>query len=268
MQTHTLVHFSLLAFLKQFLTKDTIGRTLAEAPRRHSAVSTLYQFREGTWVENLAVRSNGDLIVGFADRPEIHLSPADTGHESAELIYRFPNATSIFGITEICEDESAVSVGDFRIETLHPYRGTCSVWRVEFRRKGTRDVEDPTITDIPKATILNGLVTLDREAGTILLAESKFGQVYLLDTHSGEYRVALRGSTMRLDPRNPIIFGVNGLKIRVMEGKTYLYYTNSSKALLCRIQIDLKRGQSSRTFPCCSEVWPKFGSGRLRARHH
>src|ERR1700761_4932125 len=57
----------------------------------------IYEFENETWVENIAVRSNGKLLVTLITAPEVW--EVDPIESTASLVYKFPNASSALGIS-------------------------------------------------------------------------------------------------------------------------------------------------------------------------
>ena len=73
---------------------------------------TVYEFPNETWVENLGQRANGKILVTLISAPEVWEIDPLTTPPTAELIYRFPDATSALGIAEYQLDVFAVNVGN------------------------------------------------------------------------------------------------------------------------------------------------------------
>ncbi|KAK7216619.1 hypothetical protein V2G26_004622 [Clonostachys chloroleuca] len=71
----------------------------------------VHQFPAPSWIENLAVRSNGQVLVTFISAPEVYLvdpsEPAKT-----VLIHKFSNVTAMSGIVEVENDKFYVAGAD------------------------------------------------------------------------------------------------------------------------------------------------------------
>lgn len=80
------------------------------AASAYSHIRNVAVFPNGTWVENIAVRWNGHLLVTLLNRPEVWEVEPLSGH--SELVYSFPEATGTLGIAEIEHDIFAVNVGN------------------------------------------------------------------------------------------------------------------------------------------------------------
>lgn len=126
--------------------------------------STIFQLdRNGTWIENLAVRCNGDILATRIDSPEVwtitpnHANITTRGHGS--LLHRFPNAKSTMGIVEITPDIFGVIVGNVSLPSTTPEPGSFSLWTLDLT------VGHPNATllaHIPEGQFLDGLTKFKR----------------------------------------------------------------------------------------------------------
>ncbi|KAB8229519.1 uncharacterized protein BDW43DRAFT_288144 [Aspergillus alliaceus] len=217
------------------LTIITPILALPYAPRTTgSPVSVTFQFnRNGTWLENLAVRPNGELLVTRLDVPELWLvNPAtNNAKEAGSLLYSFPNATSLLGITEIDTDVYAVVVGNFSISTVTSTQGSYSIWSIDLSSsKPTAKVLAP----IPEAKFPNGIVRFGQDL--LLITDSAKGVIWRLSLSTGEFSQALSDTTMLPAEGQPNAVGVNGIDVR---GK-YVYYTSTTQMLYARVPVDEK----------------------------
>jgi hypothetical protein len=211
-------------FRLPFLLSFTVLLASAVGTSNHAtSTKLLHQFPNGTRVENIAVRSNGQLLLTFITRPELWtLNPFDAS-PAPSLIYKFLNATGTFGITEISPDIFAVSAGDFSSGIQF------SIWTVNLRQR------DPVIhkaVELPSGMFVNGVARLS--STSILGSDVLAGVVYRIDLAAGTTVVALNDETMKDMPG----FAVNGIRIR----DSFLYYVNLGKALFCRIPINSSTG--------------------------
>jgi hypothetical protein len=91
--------------------------------RRQPVIRDVWQFPNNTWPENLAVRASGQLLVTLLSIPELYqVDP--TGAQQAQLIYHFPNATGLTGITEVEKDVFVVISGNFSLATFSSTPGS------------------------------------------------------------------------------------------------------------------------------------------------
>lgn len=200
---------------------------------------TLYQFENGTRIENIAVRKNGNLLVTLSDRPELYeIDPFNPA--SPKLIHHFAGYLGLGGITETTPDIFTVNAGNI---TFGPFRAvpeSFSVWKLDFNNCGGR-AKVSKVTDMPDALYLNGMTTLDSRAGTILTGDCANGRVFRVDTRTGDYTVALDDELLQPPPNAILPVGVNGIRLI----GHYLYFTNTFKALYGRVPVDLGTGKAN-----------------------
>ncbi|PYH47647.1 uncharacterized protein BP01DRAFT_414485 [Aspergillus saccharolyticus JOP 1030-1] len=200
-------------------------------PQQYSAKSrTLFQYaRNGTWLENVAVRSNGDVLVTRLGVPELW-SVDPRGQRNASLIETFPNSRSLFGITEISEDVFALVAGNFSMGSLST-PGTYAIWKIDLT---TSDhPETSLITKVPKADFLNGLTLFNNN--TLLSTDSAKGVIWRIDITHGNYSIAFSDpATMKPAPNSPKPVGINGIEVR----NNYVYYTSTTGMLFARVRFN------------------------------
>ncbi|KAF8853416.1 hypothetical protein BDZ45DRAFT_79611 [Acephala macrosclerotiorum] len=201
-------------------------------------VHTIYEGEVPTWYENLAVRSNGQLLVTRLDTPLLELvDPTST--LPPVLLHSF---TSIYagclGITETSTDIFYMVAQAPFDSNFVKSSGSSSVFKVDltsYSEDGvTANAIVTKVTDIPEADFLNGMTTLDAHAGLVLIADSYNGWVYRLDVNTGNYSVVIDDPKMKYLPGSITNLGINGIKIR--DG--YLYWTNTGSPNFSRIQIN------------------------------
>ncbi|KAJ4982658.1 hypothetical protein SVAN01_11848 [Stagonosporopsis vannaccii] len=220
---------------------------VAVAPLRSNAqgpARTIFQWENGTWAENIAVRSNGDLLVTLMDRPVLYSISPKT--QAANLVIDLKDeadAIGLLGITEMAHDVFVVVAGNFSIARAESDPASYSVWEIDFNRGGRCDKVNE-IERIPQASFLNGLTTLNRQKETVLMSDSVLGVVWRLNIRTGEYVIALEDATMKPPKGSKPYIGING--VRVFED--YLYYVNAQRQLFCRVQIDTSTGMARGPF--------------------
>ena len=209
----------------------------AASPASHSsAIHDIYQFpNKGTWIENLAVRANGQIMITRLDTPVVQqVNPFTPGQEPT-TIYTFPAALGTYGITELEPDVFVVTTGNFSLTSFQNQPGAFSVWKVDMRRyHGPGTAKVSKICDLPEVIFLNGATTLDPIKGTVLIADSQGGSVVRVDTYTGTHTVVQKDTTMAPIPTAHLPLGINGLHVR--DG--YLYFTSSNQELFVRVPIN------------------------------
>lgn len=228
-----------------------------------SNVQRIYQFPNGTWVENIAVRYNGNLLVTLVNVPELwEISDPSSSLEqhqqnitTATLIHSFYGVEYLTGITEMEPD--VFIVASPRV-----------IWRVDFR--AAMHDPGPRITEIitvPGALNLNGMTTFDVTKGLVLIADSMLGVVWRVNTRTGESVIVLEDErTMAGDFSLGPLVGINGVKVN----GDHVYYNNCPRRLYCRVRVDLATGTAVGPYEMISEntmgddfALDRFGVGYL-----
>ncbi|CAM6083701.1 unnamed protein product [Calypogeia fissa] len=204
-------------------------------------VRTVFEFPKNTFVENLAVRSNGQILVSVITTPQLFLvNSVQVGEPT--LIHNFTSALGVAGIAEYDEDVFAVITGNFSFVTDDVGPGTWAVWSVDLR--GVESQPDNTlypppqihkIADVNEARSLNGISLLSKDKGTILVGDVSAGNIIRLDVESGDYKVVINNTfTLPAPATISFTFGVNGLHVR--DGSVFL--TNTGKSIFVEIPIN------------------------------
>lgn len=217
------------------------GRVVPSHPSHNASVRTLYQFPEGTWVENLAVRANGQLLLTLLNLPELYQLDPFAANATPELVHNFTTTTGLSGIAEIAPDVFGVAAGNYSLTTGEAFQGSWSVWSVDFSGGAAPDISK--ITDVSKAFFINGVCALPfskDSAGSmeptkdLLLGDIQTGVIYSLDTSSGSYEVAVNNS-LTAAVSDPVfgIAGVDGIHVR----DDTLYIANAGQNIFARQPI-------------------------------
>ncbi|KAE9373968.1 hypothetical protein N431DRAFT_233856 [Stipitochalara longipes BDJ] len=193
----------------------------------------LHQFPVPTWIENIAVRSNGDLLVTLLTTPELYLfKPSDP---KPVLVHKFDEVLALTGIIELKEDIFYVAGGNFSLQPWNTGADTYAVFEVDltsFDKDAKASVKK--IAHLPGAGLANGFELLSKEQGTILIADSDVGVVWKVNVKEGTVEKLIDVDEMKSPPPPSLPMGINGIKIR--DG--YLYWSNTGLQLFCRIKID------------------------------
>ena len=204
--------------------------------RRDPSVDTIKQYPNGTWVENIAVRANGQMVVTLLQPFEVRLlTPPAPGAASAdvadELLHTFDGG--VLGVAEYAPGLFAVNVGFYGLTVP----GNYSVWRIDVRGAVP---QVSLIAHLPSAKLLNGMTVLPTEPTTLLLADSSVGAVFALDPASGAVDTWLAdAATMAAPPGRPVPIGING--VRYLDG--FVYYNNLAARALFRQAVDPVSGR-------------------------
>lgn len=207
-----------------------IHLTVALLPSRQ-----LYEFPLGTWVENLAVRSTGDILATLLTAPELYLVNPFSNPVTSTLIHTFTSGLWTAGITETTPDTFYVIVANGTFPTgIPPAPGSNRLFKVHFQYPGSQQPDVSLAATLADAVTLNGLTTLNPT--TVLSGDSTKGVVWATNVYTGVSRIAISDPLM-----TPIgtQLGINGIK--VFDGRT-LYFTNSAQNILAKIAINPSDG--------------------------
>lgn len=192
------------------------------------ALSTLYQFpNNGSFVDNIALRSNGHLLVTRIDVPQIW--SVEPTSRTASIVHDFSHdnttLTGCFGIVEVQPDIFVVVTGGIDIRSFSFKHGSFSLWTVDFNAATV----SPLLA-IPEAKALSAVTKF---GNLLLIADSPDGAVWRVDLQTGEYAKAIVHESMLPVPNGPPM-GINGIK--VLNG--YLYYASSTRKEFRRVRIN------------------------------
>ncbi|KAF7968177.1 hypothetical protein HWV62_31686 [Athelia sp. TMB] len=185
-------------------------------------------FPNGTWVENINILSNGQLLVTLLNVPELYqVDPR--GIQEPRLVKRISGVEGLLGIAEVTPDVFAVIAGNLSLATDVSTAGSYSIWKIDAR---SYPAKSSKIADIPKGILLNGMTLLDKE-GTVLIADSGAGVVYSVNANTGKYQVVLDDPSMKPAAGAAIQIGINGLHTH----NGFLYFTSTTQGLFARVPI-------------------------------
>ncbi|KAK7926826.1 hypothetical protein PG985_003824 [Apiospora marii] len=212
---------------------------------------TIYQFpEEHSWVENLFVRDNGDILMTMMwPKPSLYLLKNPSTNEGAEpkLLHTFDDAQGLLGITETAPDTYALVSSKFSGMAAVVANGS-AIWEVSIQ-----DVANPKVrkvTNLPEGGFLNGVVKLHspacrnvapEDSKCILVSDSFNGLVWSVNTITGDYKVAVKVPEMDPIADAALPFGVNGIKIV----GHYLYWANSDRLTMHRVSMNMQTGTMS-----------------------
>jgi uncharacterized protein YunC (DUF1805 family) len=194
----------------------------------------IYQFPHPTWIENLAIRKNGQILVTILTTPELFLVDPSNAAKGT-LVHKFPDILGLTGIIEVKEDVFYVAGGNFNLSEFSNEQGSYTVWEVDLTSFDTNsEAKVRKVTKIAESGLLNGMAYYGALPDTILIADSEVGAVWGVNVHTGKYEIMVQVDEMKPPPPPGMQMGINGIDVR--DG--YLYWTNTAKELVCRIKID------------------------------
>lgn len=181
-------------------------------------VSTVYNFGVGKFIENLAVRHSGKILVNVHNTNELmEIDP--NAKTEPKVVHKFP--TNLFGIVEVGKDIFYVSSGSIG------QPGTFAIYKVDMSTSRSASVSK--LVDIPEAIFLNGSTLLKPNGNIILAADSILGAVFAIDTKAATSKQWLQDKALMKVSDNPNYPGVNGIKMH--KGSLYLSNTEAKTFL-------------------------------------
>ncbi|KAH6672541.1 quino protein amine dehydrogenase beta chain-like protein [Halenospora varia] len=251
------------ASAKENEVENTSLKPHASPTPQVSAVRDVYQFPNGTSLENMAIRANGNLLVNVITSPDIYqVNPFNPANPSP--VHSFPGNMALLGITEVEPDVFAVIVGNFSAKTIATIPGSYSVWRVDMRSFGCEEsgkvqtrAAVSKIASIPEGQLLNGMTHISQGSPYVLIADSGLGAVFRLNVKTGQYKIAISDLLMKPEATG-VQIGVNGVHI----SGSNLYFTNSilNGGFFAKIPIHLS-GPDAGTATGKVEIVAAIGGG-------
>lgn len=208
-----------------------------------SPVTVLTTFPFPSWCENLAVRSNGQILTSRLDAPMVwQVDPTGKNAPVEVASWNASEWSGCLGISETTNDVFYVILAAFFDQaTFVKTSGVNSIFKIDmstFSLTSSGALKTPaTVThlvDIPDADFLNGMTTLNEDV--ILVGDIYNGWVYAVNVCTGTYTIAVNDPKMKFtyvsDP--PTNLGVNGIKMF----NNYLYFDNTAAGFLARIFVN------------------------------
>ena len=193
-------------------------------------VSSVHDFTPGTWLENLRVRKNGEILVTWT-APEPAIYQINASSDDAALVAKIPDLTSVSGIAEGLEDVFYVNALNLSLDTLQGQKGSNSIWELNLWNfdPGTQIVPKLVLA-LPDAGLLNGLAVFDATRGIYFTADFQEGKIYRADVQTGNWTVALADQYTARGPEG----AADGLAVH----ESFLYFTGNGANVLARAPLD------------------------------
>ncbi|MCJ1316732.1 hypothetical protein MMC15_002053 [Xylographa vitiligo] len=196
-----------------------------------SAAGVIWTFENGTWIENLAVRQNGEVLCTSLSKAALYL--VNPFEHVASLVHQFEPTEGLLGISEIENDVFVVASANVSLATSQAYPASAKMWKVDMAAwtLGQPDVVT-LIANLTDVILPDGIATLDNEIGLVLLADAAQGIVWRVDATTGDYSIAIQDALFTTN--NTLIpLGVDGIHIL----NDYLYFTNFGNNAFGRVAI-------------------------------
>ena len=193
------------------------------------------EFPKGYFLENLAVRTDGSILVSAMNKSELWCIPApgETMPIQPVLVHTFDLMT--LNIVETEEDIFYLTASDvYATRTSHLYRIDLRGWRPG------ESIRPDFVLEFPEPKVaLNGSCLL---APDVLLAAGVTSLIWRVNLPSqgrpASARIWMEHDNMKNRPgeKKPEQPGVNGVRYAARTG--YVYYTSTSQQLMMRVAVD------------------------------
>lgn len=210
----------------------------AVASARAPQIRHLGQLANETFLENIAVRPNGAILVTqlLSESNIYTIRNPGSRHTSLELIATLPFGNASVGITQINDVdglETYVVTGADFVDGRNPVSGTYTAYTLQFLNKHSDAIRLRNITALgPTGVSANGITSSDKYPGIVFIADSFTGLIGRLDVPR---RIFQQGvwSYDELKPPAGKRLGINGVKIF----NSHLYWTNSQRLAVYKVPI-------------------------------
>ncbi|KAH8895612.1 NHL repeat-containing protein [Thozetella sp. PMI_491] len=215
----------------------SLAQTAASLPSSRSLkyeLQMIHQFPNGTWIENMAMRRNGQIMATDVAGSKIYLVDPKQPQSDPVVVATFDSGFAIAGITEI-EDDVFYTTGTFGDVYHFQFRdNTSAVWEVDMRHYSkTGQSSKRKVADLPAAGVPNGMTLLSKKDGTILVSDSKYGLIWRVNIYTGASEVVLDDPKLKPVQNATVMFGVNGIHIV----DSFLYFANTNQGLISKYPI-------------------------------
>jgi hypothetical protein len=200
-------------------------------------LTTIASFSAQSFLENLAVRHDGSILVTCLNRKELWYIPAPSAEPPVDpiLLHTFEHLAA--GIVETEPDVFYICTSDGY--TTHE----STLERVDLRHWTPGAAADPitVLTFEEPVGALNGCCLIAPRI--LLVADSIAGLIWRVDLAedglAATARVWLKHDTMAFNPDSPLKPpqpGINGVRYAPRTG--FLYYTSTAQQLFMRLRVD------------------------------
>ncbi|KAI8686672.1 hypothetical protein LRP88_13079 [Fusarium phalaenopsidis] len=191
----------------------------------------------GVFVENLAVRPNGNLLLNTISQGQMYSLDPSQKNPKAHVVASIGGVNALTGITPVGKDVYAVAGSNLDADTAQFHNGSMKIALVSFEKCGKAAGDAASVEVIIKGTDIgpvNGLTTLPRHQHIVVGADSTRGKIVRIDTIKRTAEDVFQDDLLAPVPDPSFPLGVNGIKIF----KNHLYFTNTARRIFGRVKID------------------------------
>lgn len=219
----------------------------------------LYNWPNGSWIENISVRPNGNLLISQSTPKAVVWQVKEPWNDEPEVeqAYAFDEwADRLIGIGETTPDKYIV-VGS-RFYSTDPQSSQVERTFCAMELDFTQDSKSPSarlVARFPHANLLQSVSALPWDRTVVLISDQYLlhpradwedltpgpGQIWRLDTKTGEHELIMTNyAEMNTTYQHGLDVGINGIKIH----GDHLYWLNMDTGGAYRVRID-KHGYPS-----------------------
>ncbi|KAL1851665.1 hypothetical protein Daus18300_012474 [Diaporthe australafricana] len=192
-----------------------------------STMRQLWNFTSYVDIENINLRPDGRVLMTTFSNASLYTLDSTSSNPTAELVAALEPSTALTGIISVGNDKFAV-IGGIRGSYMYTNE---TVYTCDFSVGPEPAIE--VVATLPDAVMLNGMDSLPQNPAVVLIADSRVGAVWRVNTTDGDVDIAYQDELL-LPPDNATVpIGINGLRV----SKGYVYFTNTAKNLFARIAI-------------------------------
>lgn len=210
---------------------------------RQAAPTEIYKLPGSAWIETIAVRSNGDVLLNRLDTNEVW-SVTPSTKAGAEVV-SFPGFTSTTGVCEYQPDVFAVVTGNFTTSSLTNKPGSWGIWSVDFNAS---PVKTTLITKVPTSGFWIGCSALNNDI--VFVADAAQGQIYSVSMSTAAVAVAAQDAAMKA-PASGYQEGIHGIKYSNGD----IYFTNTFGSAFGKIAVDAATSKLAGAVTALGSGW-------------
>ncbi|KAH7014602.1 uncharacterized protein B0I36DRAFT_369540 [Microdochium trichocladiopsis] len=186
-----------------------------------------------SFLENLAFRDNGDLLVTQNHpKPQIYtIKQPWLKNARLTLLHEFQDTDGAAGVVQVAPDHFVVAAAKWN--GFNPVPASATLQFIRLAKNGSV-AETGFVGRYPELGLFNGLARLGDYQNSILAADSALGVIHKFSPLTGDHHVVVDVPELKAtDPSAPVPIGVNGIKLH----DSHLYWTNSNTASIFRLAI-------------------------------
>jgi hypothetical protein len=217
-----------------FAALSFVGSLASAALIHRQAATSIYKSTgSSAWIEGIAVRPNGNILLNRLDVPE--LWSIDPVTKTGTKLLTFTGAASMAGITELSPDIFAVVTGNFNTKSFAVKAGSWGVWKVDLTGATPTST---LIKNVPESGFFVGLTTFNND--TIFIADAGKGSLYKMTISTGDYSVVITDPSMKAPASAAIAEGIHGIKYYNGD----VYFSSTFGNTFSKVKIDPATGKA------------------------